>query len=78
MHNEKMTDIVRTVNVAAKTKKKVGRPSKPSRQPFFLRLDPALHKALRHYALDQGRPLNDILVEVINAWWDERQASDSL
>lgn len=51
-----------------------GRPEKlGDHQLFSLRLPVDLHRSLRHYALDEGRSLNDVLVDVIGGWWDEQE-----
>lgn len=39
------------------------------RKAFILRLDSRFHNELRHYALDQHKPLNAIVVEVLETWW---------
>jgi hypothetical protein len=53
-----------------------GRRGRPPRngehQAFTFRLPAALHRELRHFALDQGRPLNEILLEAIEGWWTTR------
>lgn len=51
-----------------------GRPPKlGDHQAYPLRMPVDLHKELRHYALDEGRSMNDVLVEVIKVWWDEQR-----
>lgn len=42
-------------------------------QLFSLRLPVDLHRELRHHAVDDGRPLNEILVEVIAQWWESEK-----
>jgi predicted HicB family RNase H-like nuclease len=50
--------------------RRLGRPPKlGDHRQFPLRLPAKLHRELRHYALDAGKSLNDILVEVISTWW---------
>jgi hypothetical protein len=44
-------------------------------QLFSLRLPANLHRDLRHHAVDVARPLNEILIEVIEAWWKEQARS---
>lgn len=57
-----------------------GTPGRPRKlfdhQLFSLRLPSGIHRDLRAYALDQNRSLNDILVEVIEAWWARRRPGD--
>ena len=58
-------------------KRSCGRPAKLGHhQLFSLRLPSDLHGALRHYALDDERSLNDVLVQVIQDWWHDQ--GDSL
>lgn len=55
--------------VAAKRRR--GRPRKlTDHQTFPLRLPRELHRQLRHHAIDAGSSLNDILVDVIERWWN--------
>ena len=47
-----------------------GRPAKLGNHRLFpFRLPADLHKELRHFAIDQERSLNEILVEVVRDWW---------
>jgi len=39
-----------------------------NRKQLILRLHPELHKLLKRYALEKGKPMNDIVVE-----WIEEQ-----
>lgn len=56
-----------------------GRPKKHTepRHPLVLRLDRSLHRELKRYATDCERPLHDILVEVIVAWWATQRRGGS-
>lgn len=55
------------------TRRKKGRPPKlGDHQLFSLRLPTDLHRALKTYAFVKGRSFNDVLVEVIRAWWSEQ------
>jgi len=38
---------------------------------YTLRLPAALHIQLRHYCLDKGMSLNDLLVSVIEDFWSK-------
>ncbi len=62
--------------------KRVGRPPKLiDHQLFSLRLPTHLHRALRTYVSVKGGSVNDLLVEVISAWWreqPERRSIDAL
>jgi hypothetical protein len=50
----------------------IGRPKVfAKRQLVSLRVAPALHDALIAYARKDGRPLNVILLRVIEGWWSE-------
>ncbi len=53
-----------------------GRPKKlpDDYKQFPLRLPPDLHRQLRIHALDTGKSLNDILLEVIAEWWADRRS----
>lgn len=53
-----------------------GRPRKVEGEakPFLLRLPEELHLELRHHALDEGRSLQDVLVEVIQEWWEKQRS----
>jgi hypothetical protein len=51
-------------------RKKRGRPAKdPTRKVFPVRLAADLKRELKHYAVDQDKDLNDILVGWIEAAW---------
>lgn len=50
-----------------------GRPPKlGDYQAYPLRMPVDLHRELRHLALDEGCSLNDLLVQVIQEWWQAR------
>jgi predicted GNAT superfamily acetyltransferase len=52
-----------------------GRPRKHARgslSALLIRVPKELHAQLRHVAIDEGRSLNDILTEVISAWYERR------
>jgi hypothetical protein len=52
---------------------KRGRPEKlGDHQSYTLRLPVDLHRQLRHFAVDKGVSMNDILVQVIEGWWKDR------
>jgi hypothetical protein len=54
-------------------RKRKGRPPKlGDHQLFSLRLPTDLHRALKTYAFVKGRSFNDVLVDVIRAWWNEQ------
>lgn len=49
-----------------------GRPKKlGDHTSFTLRIPSVLHKELMHFAIDDGRSLNDILLDVIGKWWSK-------
>ncbi len=50
----------------------MGRPSKGERRRLVLRVPPNLHVELGHYSLDKDRDINEILLEVIEAWWEQQ------
>ena len=50
----------------------MGRPSKGERRIIGLRVPRNLHLELGHYSLDKERDLNEILLEVIAAWWEKQ------
>jgi hypothetical protein len=51
-----------------------GRPPKlGERQIYPLRMPTDLHRELRHQAVDEGRSMNDVLLEYIQESWDERR-----
>ena len=55
-----------------------GRRGRPPRQregahqAFTLRMPAELHRDLRHFALDEGRSLNEILLDAVESWWAAR------
>ncbi len=54
-------------------RKRKGRPPKlGDHQLFSLRLPTDLHRALKTYAFVKGRSFNDVLVDVVRAWWNEQ------
>ncbi|HKY38382.1 MAG TPA: toxin-antitoxin system HicB family antitoxin [Polyangiaceae bacterium] len=54
------------------TKKSPGRPRKhPETQSFSIRLPKDLHRQLRLYAVHQGQSLNDLIIGVLQGWWDD-------
>ncbi len=60
------------------TRARGGRPKKlVDHQLFSLRLPSALHGELRHFALDEKRSLNDILVATIQEWWAQRSRAST-
>lgn len=36
-----------------------------------------LHVELRHYSLDVGLSLNDVILEALAAWWNEHPARET-
>lgn len=58
---------------APKKKQGRGRPPKLGNHvATTLRLSKALHASLRLYAAAQRKSVNDIVVEVIEAWWSRQ------
>ena len=41
-------------------------------KPYQLRMPEELHADLRHFSVDCGRSMNEIVVEVLEVWWKER------
>ena len=38
---------------------------------FMIRLDPAFHLALKRHALEEGKPLSEVIADWIKAGWQQ-------